>query len=60
MRVEHFDSQQEQVFIAESKNGEARHVELSAEGVALFQALIADRNKGDWMFTRANGKQWQV
>ena len=59
LRVKHFDSKQEQVFIAESKNGESRHVELNKEGIDLFQALAANRSAEDRMFLRSNGSAWK-
>jgi integrase len=59
LRVKHFDAKQEQVFIAESKNGESRHVELNGQGVELFQALTTGRSGEDRIFERSNGSHWK-
>lgn len=46
------------IFIAESKSGKSRHVYLTDEGKALFSNLARSRARGDFLFMRANGRQW--
>jgi integrase len=59
MLIEHFYPQQEQIYITESKNGEARFVELTEEGIAFFTALVKGRSNGENIFLRSNGKPWK-
>jgi integrase len=59
MLVEHFDPQQEQVYVAESKNGEARYVELSPQGVEFFAALASGRKGKEHLFLKADGTTWK-
>ena len=58
MAVSAFDAEQARVFVAQSKNGESRHVDLNDEGVALFASLTAKRTGGEHIFVKANGKPW--
>jgi integrase len=60
MKVEAFDAEQGSVFIAESKNGESRYVDLNAEGIALFTEVTRDRQPKDTIFLRSNGKAWKT
>lgn len=57
--VEHFDVEDGTVFIAKSKNGEARHVHLNDEGIAFFVRLTHGRVATDRIFLRSNGKAWK-
>jgi integrase len=57
--VEHFDAKDGTVFIARSKNGEARHVHLNDEGIAFFARLTQGRAAKDCIFMRSNGKPWK-
>ncbi len=58
MEVASFDRNNESLFIAKSKNGEARHVLLNAEGVAFFEQLTRGKSSKQHMFVRSNGKPW--
>jgi integrase len=58
LRVEHFDSKEGTLFIAKSKNGEARHVHLNDEAVAFFEGLTDDRAANELIFLRS-GKAWR-
>jgi integrase len=59
MKVNAFDAGQGTVYVAESKNGESRYVELNDEGIALFKTLTQDRDADETMFLRSNGKSWK-
>jgi integrase len=57
--VEDFNANNSNVYIAKSKNGESRYVDLNDEGVALFQQLTEGRKPHDRIFLKANGKPWK-
>jgi integrase len=59
LRVHSFDPHNETIFVAKSKNGEPRHIELNAEGIAFFAALTRNRDSSARMFLRSNGKAWK-
>ena len=59
LTVEDYDHANETVFVRESKNGESRHIELSAEGAAFFAHLASGNDAGSLLFTRSNGKAWK-
>ncbi|WP_051979475.1 tyrosine-type recombinase/integrase [Edaphobacter aggregans] len=59
MDVEDFSESQGQVFIAKSKNGESRHIDLNDEGVAFFKQLMKGRSPKDRMFLKADGNPWK-
>jgi integrase len=58
MLVSEFSEQDERVYVARSKNGEARYVDLNAAGVQFFASLAKDRKPTEKLFLR-NGKPWQ-
>jgi site-specific recombinase XerD len=58
MTVANFDAKHGTVFVAESKNGESRYVELNAEGVAFFAHITQDRATSERVFLQSNGKPW--
>lgn len=58
MRVSDFDAVNHTVFVAISKNGESRHVELNDEGIAFFIALTDGREPREHLFIKDNGKAW--
>jgi len=49
-----------QVYVAESKNGEARYVDLNDAGIEFFAELSEGRKPKERLFTKANGIQWQT
>jgi integrase len=59
MYVEDFNARDTNVYVAKSKNGESRYVDLNDEGVAFFKQLVKGRNPKDRMCVKANGKQWK-
>ena len=59
LTIDAFDPNNETIFIAKSKNGEPRHVELNAEGIAFFGELTKGREASEKMFLRLNGKRWK-
>jgi len=58
--VADFNSKDGQLYIAKSKNGESRYVDLNSAGVDFFTALACKRNPGDRLFIRSNGKTWNI
>jgi integrase len=58
MFVAAFDGEHSNIFIPQSKNGEARHVLLNAEGRQFFEWLTKRGSPGVLMFLRSNGKAW--
>jgi integrase len=59
MMVSEFSEQDARVYVARSKNGEARYVDLNAAGVLFFATLARDRMPTTALFLRANGLPWQ-
>jgi integrase len=60
MTVNDFNAADGRVYVAESKNGEARYVDLNREGVAFFAEQNKDRADDECMFVKANGKPWKT
>jgi integrase len=58
LTVRDFDGTNGSVFVAESKSGKARHIPLTAGGLALFVRLAADRPAASPLLTR-NGQRWE-
>ncbi|MBF6024851.1 tyrosine-type recombinase/integrase [Lysobacter niastensis] len=58
MRVRDFDAAHGTVTIRQSKTYKTLTQPLTPEGVALFQALTADRKKDDPIFVREGGAPW--
>lgn len=46
------------VYIRPSKNGRARYVVLSSEGMAFFLTLAKDRGKDELLFSMQSGRTW--
>ena len=59
MEVSAFDSKNESIFIPKSKNGEARHVLLNAEGMRFFNQITDGRTAKERVFLRSNGRPWK-
>jgi len=59
MEVSAFERNNESIFIPKSKNGEARHVLLNAEGIRFFERLSDGKASKEYMFLRLNGKAWE-
>jgi len=59
MFVKAFDGGQGTVYVADSKNGESRYVELNDEGIAFFERMTQERDGNELMFLRSNGKPWK-
>jgi integrase len=57
--IEDFNAEDGTVFIAKSKNGEARHVHLNDEGIAFFARLTEGRATYEAVFLRSNGMPWK-
>jgi integrase len=57
--VEHFDASDGTIFIAKSKNGEARHVHLNDEGIAFFAEVTDGRSAKERIFLKSNGNAWR-
>lgn len=58
LRVLDCDAERGSIFIEKAKAGRARHVPLSPEGVALFDALTTGKLRTDAVFVKANGHPW--
>lgn len=56
---ENFDASDGTIFIAKSKNGEARHVHLNDEGIEFFAELTRDRPATERIFLKSNGQSWR-
>jgi integrase len=59
MDVEAFDAGKGTVYVADSKNGESRYVDLNDEGIALFAEVTKQRKPKELIFLRSNGKPWK-
>ena len=59
LTVEDFNADNAKVYIAKSKNGESRYVDLNPEGVAFFQQITKGPKPHDRIFLKANGKPWK-
>jgi integrase len=60
MAVRDFHETESRVYIAESKNGESRYVDLNDEGVAFFTELTEGRNEDEVIFLRTENKPWKT
>jgi integrase len=60
LTVADFNSKDGQVYIAESKNGESRYVDLNDAGIDFFSQLTASREPEEKIFLRSNGKAWKT
>lgn len=58
LRVGDFNRTSGTLFIAKSKGGRQRHVHLDTEAVRFFQEVCTNRETGEVMFLRDNGKPW--
>jgi len=59
MTVADFNSKDGQVYVAESKNGESRYVDLNDAGIEFFKHLATGRKPNESLFLR-NGKAWKT
>jgi integrase len=59
LKVTDFSPEDRRIYIAQSKNGEARNVHLNEDGVALFRELTKDRESSELIFLRDNGMRWK-
>jgi integrase len=53
-----FNTTTQSVYFKPGKSGKARHVPLTAEGVALFQRLTAGKPASARVFAREDGEPW--
>lgn len=58
LRVGDFDKRAKTLTLRETKNGKPRHVALTPEGLRLFSALAAGREREAWMLLTAAGTAW--
>jgi integrase len=59
MTVADFNSKDGQLYVAESKNGESRYVDLNETGIEFFSELAKERKSKETLFLR-NGKPWKT
>jgi integrase len=57
MRVADFEHDSGTLLVRQSKAGNVRHIELTAEGLGFFRALAEERTETEFLFHRA-GKPW--
>lgn len=60
LTVADFNPKDGQIYIAQSKNGESRYVDLNDTGIAFFIQLTENRQRTDSIFIRSNGKAWNM
>jgi integrase len=60
MTVADFNSKDGQVYVATSKNGESRYVDLNDAGVEFFTELVKGRKLKEILFQRSNGNAWKT
>jgi integrase len=60
LTVADFDEAKGQVYIAESKNGESRYVDLNTAGTALYCEATKGRKATEKIFLRSKGKAWKT
>lgn len=58
LQVYDFDAERNALHIKETKNGKARYVPLTDEGVRLFNELIRGKSGNDLILVRYDGKMW--
>lgn len=58
VHVEHFNESETNVFIAESKSGEARHIYLNSDAVAFFKSITQGREPKETIFQK-DGRSWR-
>ncbi|EKD75460.1 MAG: hypothetical protein ACD_44C00124G0001 [uncultured bacterium] len=59
LKVGDYSSDNNTVFIHQSKSGKPRHIPLNKEGINFFEQLTAGKKSQEFMFTRSDGKQWK-
>jgi integrase len=60
MTVADFNPKDGQVYVAQSKNGEARYVDLNDAGIEFFKHLSSGRKPNEALFLRSIGKAWKT
>ena len=60
LTVADFNPKDGQVYVAQSKNGEARYVDLNDAGIEFFTHLSSGRKPNESLFLRSNGKAWKT
>lgn len=59
LKIGDYSSDNNTIFIHQSKSGKPRHIPLNQEGINFFEQLTAGKSSNEFMFTRADGKQWK-
>ena len=59
LRVRDYDPENGTVFIAMSKSGKARHIDLTDEGMKIFGRLTTGKPGNDVMLKKGNGQPWK-
>jgi len=59
LKVGDYSSNNNTVFIHQSKSGKPRHIPLNQEGINFFEQLTIGKSSHELMFTRADSKQWK-
>jgi len=58
LRVKDFNAATQTVFVAKSKNGKARSIHLTHEGVEFFRGICSGGEGGEILFLREDGRPW--
>ena len=59
LKVKEVNTQNQSIFISDSKSGDPRHVPLTAEGTKFFVSMIAGRKPEELVFLHSNGTPWK-
>ena len=60
LTVADFNPKDGQIYIAQSKNGESRYVDLNDAGIEFFNQVTSGRQPSEILFLRSNGKAWKT
>ncbi len=60
MMVADFNAKDGQLYVAHSKNGESRYIDLNDAGIEFFKHLVNGRKSKESLFLRSNGKAWKT
>jgi integrase len=60
LTVADFNLKDGQLYVAQSKNGEPRYVDLNSAGIEFFDALTVNREPEEKLFHRSNDKAWNT
>lgn len=59
LKISDYNIDNNTLFIHQSKSGKPRHIPLNDEGIKFFKQLTTGKKSQDFIFTRADNKQWK-